>query len=111
LRSVCAWCADVYGYLAATKATERTRHEQSLQATIDLELANTAALHALLTTTKTEVTAVSAVGNNTFFYGEDLPELLLTKIRLMKKYRNRKPSIPADTMWLPAPGTTWPKFN
>jgi hypothetical protein len=111
LRSVCAWCADVYGYLAATKATERTRHEQSLQATIDLELANTAALHALLTTAKTEVTAVSAVGNNTFFYGEDLPELLLTKIRLMKKYRNRKPSIPADTMWLPAPGTTWPKFN
>ena len=111
LRSVCAWCADVYGYLAATKATERTRHEQSLQATIDLELANTAALHALLTTAKTEVTAVSAVGNNTFFYGEDLPELLLTKIRLMKKYRNRKPHSPADTMWLPAPGTTWPKFD
>ncbi len=111
LRSVCAWCADVYGYLAATKATERTRHEKSLQTTIDLELANTAALHALLTTAKTEVTAVSAVGNNTFFYGEDLPELLLTKIRLMKKYRNRKPHIPANTMWLPAPGTTWPKFN
>jgi hypothetical protein len=111
LRSVCAWCADVYGYLAATKATERTRHEKSLQTTIDLELANTAALHELLTTTKTEVTAVSAVSNNTFFYGEDLPELLLTKIRLMKKYRNRKPHIPADTMWLPAPGTTWPKFN
>jgi len=111
LRSVCAWCGDVYGYIAATKATERTRHEKSLQATIDLELVNTAALHELLTTAKTEVTAVSAVGNNTFFYGEDLPELLLKKIRLMKKYRNRKPNIPADTMWLPAPGTTWPKFK
>jgi hypothetical protein len=54
---------------------------------------------------------VSAVGNNTFFDGEDLPDLLLTKIRLMQKYRNRKPHIPADTMWLPAPGTTWPKFD
>ena len=111
LRSVCAWCADVYGYLAATKAADRARHEKSLQTTIDLELANTTALHALLTTTKTEVTAVSALGNTTFFYGEDLPELLLKKIRLMKKYRNRKPHLPADTMWLPAPGTTWPKFN
>jgi hypothetical protein len=111
LRSVCAWCADVYGYLAATKAADRARHEKSLQATIDLELANTQALHALLTTAKTEVICVSGVGNNTFFYGEDLPELLLTKIRLMRKYRNRKPHIPADTMWLPAPGTTWPKFD
>jgi hypothetical protein len=111
LRSVCAWCADVYGYLAATKAADRARHEKSLQATIDLELANTQALHALLTTAKTEVICVSGVGNNTFFYGEDLPELLLTKIRLMQKYRNRKPHIPADTMWLPAPGTTWPKFD
>jgi len=36
-RSVCAWCADVYGYLAATKAADRKRHEKSLQATIDLE--------------------------------------------------------------------------
>ena len=106
-----SWCADVYGYLAATKAADRARFEKSLQATIDLELANTQALHALLTTAKTEVICVSGVGNNTFFYGEDLPELLLTKIRLMQKYRNRKPHIPADTMWLPAPGTTWPKFD
>lgn len=111
LRAVCAWCADVYGYLDAKKAADRKRHEKSLQATIDLELANTRNLHALLTTTKTEVIATSASGNNTFFYGEDLPKLLLTKIKLMEKYRHRKPYIPTDTMWLPAPGTVWPKFD
>ena len=111
LRNVCAWCADVYGWLEAKGAPARRRHERSLQATIDLELGNTRGLIALLEGRRTEVTAVSGVADNTFFYGENLPDLLRTKIRLMERYRRHKPRIPGDIMWRPVPGTVWPRFD
>ena len=53
----------------------------------------------------------SGVANNTFFYGEDLPELLREKIRLMKKYRHHKPRIDKGILWRPIPGAQWPKFD
>ena len=111
LRMVCAWCAHVYGYLESKTAAEKKQHEKLLQAAIDLELANTTDLIALLETARTEVMVVSAVGNNTFFYGEDLPQLLREKIRLMGKYRNRKPRIDRNILWRPIPGAVWPKFD
>lgn len=111
LRMVCAWCAHVYGYLESTKAADKKKHEKLLQAAIDEELANTARLVALLETGRTEVMALSAVGNNTFLYGEDLPVLLREKIRLMKKYRNRAPRIDRESLWRPIPGAVWPKFD
>lgn len=111
LRTVCAWCAHVYGYLESKSAADQRRHEKLLQAAIDFELANTADLIALLEGAQTEVMVLSAVGNNTFFYGENLPELLREKIRLMKKYRNRKPRIDRDILWRPIPGSQWPKFD
>jgi hypothetical protein len=52
---------------------------------------------------------VSAAGNNTFVYGEDLPELLRKRLELTKKYRHHPPRIDKDIMWRPVPGTTWPK--
>ncbi len=111
LRTVCAWCAHVHGYLGAKTAAARRRHESLLQDAIDFELANTADLIALLEGAKTEVMALSSVGNNTFFYGENLPDLLREKIRLMRKYRNRKPRIDRDILWRPIPGGQWPKFD
>ena len=111
LRMVCAWCAHVYGYLESKTAAARRKHEQLLQAAIDREIANTAGLAGLLETTDVEVCALSATGNNTFFYGEDLPQLLREKIRLMKKYRHRRPRIDRDILWRPIPGAVWPKFE
>jgi hypothetical protein len=111
LRMVAAWCAHVYGYLEAKTAAEKKNHEKLLQLAIDRELVHTTGLAELLETTDVEVCALSAVGNNTFFYGEDLPQLLRKKIALMKKYRHRKPRIDRDVLWRPFPGSQWPKFD
>ena len=54
---------------------------------------------------------LSAIGNNTFCYGEDLPDLLREKIRLMKKYRHHKPRIDRNILWRPFPGAKWPDFE
>jgi len=110
LRNVCAWCENVYGWLdpaadAATKAACETR----LQAAIELELANIRGLIALLETTSTEVMAVSAVGENTFFYGENLIDHLRTKVRLTELHRHHPPRIDREIYWRPVPGTHWPE--
>jgi len=111
LRTVSAWCAHVYGWLESTKAAEKQKHEKALQAAIDLELANTQELLALLESGRTETIILSSLGNTTFCYGEDLPDLLREKIRLMKKYRNRKPRIDKDILWRAIPEAKWPEFN
>ena len=111
LRMVCAWCANVYGYLESSKAADKRKYEQRLQTAIDEEIANTENLIALLTSGRTEVMVLSAVGNNTFVYGEDLPDLLREKIRLMKKYRRRAPRIDGNILWRPIPESQWPKFE
>ncbi|QYM78691.1 hypothetical protein K0B96_15520 [Horticoccus luteus] len=111
LRMVCAWCTHVYGYIESTKATDKKKHERALQTAIDDELVNTANLIALLEANRTEVMILSAIGNNTFCYGEDLPDLLREKIRLMKKYRHHPPRIDQNILWRPLPGSQWPKFD
>ena len=111
LRMVTAWVSHVYGYLEAKNAVGNKHHENLLQAAIDQELANTQDLIALLESGRTEVMALSAIGNNTFIYGEDLPDLLREKIRLMKQYRHKKPHIDRDILWRPVPGSNWPQFD
>ena len=109
LRNVCAWCEHVYGYLAATDDAARAASSQKLQSAIDLELANTRGLIGLMETARTEFMAVSAVGENTFFYGENLIDHLRTKLRLTEQYRHHPPRIDRDIYWRPVPGTTWPE--
>ena len=109
LRSVCAWCECVYGYLdEKSDAATKSAYEKKLQAAIDLELANIRGLIELLETTKSEVLVLSNVTENTFFYGENLVEHLKTKLRLTEKYRHAKPRIDKDIFWRPIPGTSWP---
>jgi hypothetical protein len=110
LRNVCAWCENVYGYLAED-ATDETRaaSEKKLQAAIDLELENIRGLIALLETTPHEVLVLSGVAENTFFYGENLVDHLKTKLRLTEKYRHHKPRIDRSIYWRPLPGTSWPE--
>jgi hypothetical protein len=110
LRNVCAWCENVYGYLdPQSDAATRAACEQRLQAAIDLELANTRGLLALLETSRTEVIALSGVAENTFFYGENLVDHLRTKLRLTEQYRHHPPRLDRHIFWRPAPGTHWPE--
>jgi hypothetical protein len=110
LRNVCAWCEHVYSYLdpaadAPTKAERVTR----LQSTIDLELTNIRDLIQLIETSPTEFMAVSRVGENTFFYGENLVTHLRTKVRLTEQFRHHPPRIDRSIYWRPVPGTHWPE--
>ncbi len=109
LRSVCAWCENVYGYLAATDDTARAAFEKNLQSAIDFELANIRGLIELLETTPSEILVLSGVAENTFFYGENLVEHLKTKVRLTERHRHHKPRIDRSIFWRPIPGTEWPK--
>ncbi len=108
LRNVCSWCAEVYGYLEATSDTEREACVQRLQASIDLDLENTQGLLEHIESTSTEFMVVSALGNHTYLYGEDLPQLLRRRLELTRKYRDRAPRIDRQILWRPVPGTTWP---
>jgi hypothetical protein len=108
LRSVCAWCENVYGYLDAKDAASKAQFEKNLQGAIDFELANIRGLIELLETTKSEVLVLSGVAENTYFYGENLVEHLKTKIRLTEQYRHHAPRLDPDIFWRPIPGTTWP---
>ncbi len=109
LRNVCAWCENVYGYLESSDVPTKAACERKLQAAIDLELANTRDLLALLESSKTEFMAVSGVSETTFFYGENLADHLRTKLRLTEKYRHHPPRIDRDIYWRPIPGTHWPE--
>ncbi len=109
LRSVVAWCSGVYGYLESKSAASKRRHEKFLQAAIDLELANTRGLLEHFEHSPTEFMVVSETGESTFIYGKNLGEHLRTKLRLMEKYRHRKPRIDRDILWRPAPNLPWPE--
>lgn len=109
LRNVCTWCATVYGYTETDDEAAKAEHEKRLQDAIDLDLANTRGLLELIETSGTEVMAVSAAGNHTYFYGEDLPDLLRKRIELTTQYRDHKPRIEKGILWRPVPGTAWPE--
>jgi hypothetical protein len=109
LRNVCTWCATVHGYLESTDDTTRAAHLERLQAAIDLDLENTTALLELVETSSTQFMIKSAIGNNTFCYGQDFPDLLRLRLKLTAQYRHHAPRVNPAIMWDPVPGTTWPK--
>ncbi|MGH8020413.1 MAG: hypothetical protein ACREIA_19445 [Opitutaceae bacterium] len=109
LRNVCAWVADVYGYLEATDDATRARHDESLQRTIDVEMENTRGLLELLESATTEFMALSDVGDSTFIYGENLPDLLRRKLSLMSEYRRHPPYIDRALIWRVEGLVDWPE--
>lgn len=109
LRTVVAWCSGVYGYLDGKTAAQRKKHEQFLQTAIDLELENARGFLDHFENSPTEFMVVSETGENTFIYGKNLGEHVRKKIRLMEKYRHRKPSIDQHILWRPAAGQPWPE--
>ncbi len=109
LRNVCTWCATVHGYLNTTDEAERAAHVDRLQAAIDLDLVNTAALLELVENSATQFMIKSELGNNAFCYGQDLPDLLRRRLDLTAQYRHHAPRVNPAIMWDPVPGTTWPE--
>jgi hypothetical protein len=108
-RNVGLWCATVYGYTESDDEAAKAEYEKRLQAAIDEDLENTAGLIELLENHDTEVMVLSATANNTYFYGENLPELLRKRIELTTKYRHEKPQINKGILWRPVNGTSWPE--
>ena len=51
---------------------------------------------------------VSAVGETTFIYGENFPELLRRKVELMEGREDDEPFVDPDFMWR-VPGINYPK--
>ena len=49
------------------------------------------------------------VAENTFIYGKNLGDHLRAKIRLMEKYRHKKPRIDPDILWRAPAGQPWPE--
>ncbi|QYM78689.1 hypothetical protein K0B96_15510 [Horticoccus luteus] len=109
LRSVAAWCSGVYGYLESKTAAQKKAHEKFLQAAIDLEIDNARGLLDHFEHSPTEFMVVSATGENTFIYGKNFGEHLRAKIRLMEKYRHKKPRIDKDILWRAPTGQPWPE--
>ena len=109
LRSVAAWCSGVYGYIESKTAAQKKKHEKFLQAAIDLELENARGFLDHFENSPTEFMVVSGTGETTFIYGKNLGEHVREKIRLMEKYRHKKPHIPTDILWRAAPGQPWPE--
>jgi len=98
-RNTCAWVADVYGYLSAETDDQRAAHIDSLQHTIDLDVANAKRLLELWETSDTETILISDVGETSFIYGENLGENLRRKLELTEQYRDRVPRIDPDILW------------
>ena len=109
LRSVLAWCSGVYGYLESKTPAQKKKHEKFLQASIDLELENAKGFLYHFENSPTEFIVVSETGENTFIYGKNLGDHVRAKIRLMEKYRHKKPSIDQHILWRPAPDQPWPE--
>jgi len=98
-RNTCAWVGGVYGYLDAETEAEKARHVAYVQDMIDRDLANTRDLLDLWENSETEFMLVSAVGETSFIYGENLGDLLRRKIELTQTYRHAEPSIDRDIIW------------
>jgi len=109
LRTVVAWCSGVYGYLESKTAAQKKKHEKFLQDSIDLELENAKGFLDHFENSPTEFMVVSETGENTFIYGKNLGDHVRNKIRLMEKYRHRKPSLDQHILWRPAPDQPWPE--
>jgi hypothetical protein len=98
-RNTCAWVAGVYGYLDSEREDDRSRWEAYLQEMIDLDVENTRSLLDLWETSDIEFMLVSDVGETSFVYGDNLGELLRTKLRLTERYRHNAPRIDRDIIW------------
>lgn len=98
-RSVAAWVAGVYNYLAADGAEQKKEWRTYLEDMMTKEIQNAQDLLELWETSRVDFMVVSKTGETSYIYGENLGELVHRKIQLMQEYRKVEPRIDPDIMW------------
>lgn len=98
-RSVAAWVAGVYGYLATDDANQRKAWRGYLDDMMTKDIQNTQDLLELWESSRVNFMVVSKSGETSYIYGDNLGDLLRRKIGLMEEYRHVEPKIDDTIMW------------
>jgi hypothetical protein len=98
-RSVAAWVAGVYGYLAAEDGGQKKKWRKYLDDMMTKDVQNTKDLLELWESSDVNFMVVSKSGETSYIYGENLGDLLRRKIQLVEAYRHVEPRIDQNIMW------------
>ena len=99
LRSTAVWIYSVYEYLESEEPSKRTRAKKLLQDMIEREIENSRRLIEIWNKAPIDWMIVSKTEETPFIYGENFPDLMKKRIKLMQKYRNREPFIDRKFMF------------
>ncbi|MDP8207070.1 MAG: hypothetical protein P9L92_10435 [Candidatus Electryonea clarkiae] len=91
-RNVAAWIAGVYRYMESENETEKTKNQDSIKDLINKEILNSEELIKLLES-NVEFMTMTDIGETPLMYGDNLGELLIKRIELMKKHIDDEPFI------------------
>ncbi len=98
-RNIAGWIEGVHGYLEAKDDAARKRARTITRETVLDEKENARDLLNHIRSAETEWMMLSAVGETTFIYGENIAELVEKKIALMEGREDDEPYIDPDFMW------------
>ncbi len=104
-RNVTAWVAGVHGYLESKDEKFRKDCRALLKNMVLDEIENTKDLLDLWETSTTNWMILSAVGETTFIYYNNLGEMMKKKIELMQGHENDEPYVDPNFQWR-VPGFT-----
>ncbi len=99
LRNTATWIYAVRRYLETSNPKLKTQYRNILEKMMDNEIQNSRDLIALWKNSPVEWMIVSGEKETPFIYGENFPELLQKKIKLMKQYGDNDPSIDPGYMF------------
>jgi hypothetical protein len=106
LYNTVGWIAHTHAFLDTEDPAERNARQKQLRALIEDEIENSRTLLELWESSSEPFMPVSTVGERWYSYGENFPELLKTRIHLMKTHLNDTPHIDPDYMWRLSPDGT-----
>jgi hypothetical protein len=109
-KNIVAWIAGVHGYLEATDPAEKARWKKVTHDMVLDEMENARDLLDLWETSQTPFMAISAVGETTFIYGDNLGDLIRRKLELMAGRENDEPYIDPNFMWR-IPGVDFEEYK
>ena len=99
LRNTTNWIYAVHKYLGTSNPNLKTQCRNILEKMMNSEIQNCLDLAALWKNSSIEWMIVSDKEETPFIYGENFPDLLLKKIKLMEQYRDNDPSIDPEYMF------------
>lgn len=99
LQNTATWIYSVRQYLETSNSKLKTQCRSILEKMMDSEIQNSRDLIALWKNSSVEWMIVSGQKETPFIYGENFPDLLQKKIKIMKQYRDNNPSIDPGYMF------------